>query len=144
MLYGHVETLEQRLDHMIQLRNLQDRTGGLNAFIPLKYRHENNHLSYLDELPREDDLRMYAVARLMLHNVKHLKCYWAMLGLEAAEATLAYGVDDLDGTIYDTTKIYAMAGSIEKPAMTPGDLCGIIRRNGRTPVERDSLYRPMH
>lgn len=144
MLYGHVETLEHRLDHMIALRTLQERTGGFNAFIPLKYRHENNHLSYLPELMEEEDLRNYAVARLMIHNIPHLKAYWAMIGLETAQKSLFYGVDDFDGTIYDTTKIYSMAGSIPKPSLTPRDLKTIIQKNGFVPVERSSLYQAVH
>ncbi|MBI4124560.1 MAG: CofH family radical SAM protein [Deltaproteobacteria bacterium] len=144
MLYGHVETLEQRLDHMIALRDLQEKTGGFNAFIPLKYRHENNHLSHLPELSEAQDLRNYAVARLMIHNIKHIKTYWAMLGLETARKSLRYGADDLDGTIYDTTKIYSMAGSISKPSLTPQELRVMIEKNGFVPVERDSLYQVLH
>lgn len=140
MLYGHVETLEHRLDHMLALRDLQEKTKGFNAFIPLKYRHENNHLSHLPELSQEEDLRNYAVARLMMHNIPHLKTYWAMIGLETAQKSLSYGVDDFDGTIYDTTKIYSMAGSIPKPSLTPQNLKAIIQKNGFAPVERDSLY----
>lgn len=144
MLYGHMETLEHRLDHMIALRDLQEKTKGFNAFIPLKYRHENNHLSHLPELSEEEDLRNYAVARLILHNIPHLKTYWAMIGLETAQKSLSYGVDDFDGTIYDTTKIYSMAGSIPKPSLTPGELRTIILKGGFIPVERDSLYQILH
>lgn len=140
MLYGHVESLEQRLDHMIALRNLQEKTGGFNAFIPLKYRHENNHLSHLPELTEEEDLRNYAVSRLMMHNIRHVKAYWPMIGLETAQKSFSCGVDDLDGTIYDTTKIYSMAGAVPKPSLTPQELRGVIERNGFIPVERNSLY----
>lgn len=144
MLYGHVETLEQRLDHMIQLRELQDKTEGFNAFIPLKYRHENNHLSSLPELAEEEDLRNYAVSRLMMHNIRHLKAYWPMLGLETAQKSLTYGADDLDGTIYDTTKIYSMAGAVSQPSLTPQELKAIVERSGFVPVERDSLYQVLN
>ncbi len=140
MLYGHVESFEDRLDHMLQIRKLQEKTGGFNAFIPLKYRNENNALSYLPEVSIEDDLRNYAVSRLMLHNIKHLKAYWVMLGFETAQKSLLYGVDDLDGTVNDTTKIYSMAGSIENPVVTTQQIRSLITQNARVPVERNSVY----
>lgn len=143
MLYGHVESFRHRLEHMLLLRDLQDRTGGFNAFIPLKYRNENNALSHLPELTQEDDLRNYAVARLMLHNIKHLKAYWAMIGLDITKQSLDYGVDDLDGTIDDTTKIYSMAGSIENPTLSSQQLEAMIRSSNRIPIERNSIYQPI-
>ena len=143
MLYGHIESFQNRLDHMMQLRHLQNETQGFNAFIPLKYRNANNELSYLNELTVEDDLRNYAVSRLMLNNIKHLKTYWVMLGLETAEKSLHYGVDDFDGTVSDTTKIYSMAGSIEKPALSVKDIKELVTRNDLVPIERNSIYQPI-
>lgn len=140
MLYGHVEGYRHRIDHMLRLRDLQDRTGGFKAFIPLRYRNESNALSHLPEVPPEEDLRNYAVARLFLDNIPHLKAYWVMLGLEMAAEALGYGVDDLDGTVDDTTRIYSMAGGMRKPAVTSEELGRIIRGRGRVPVERDSEY----
>ena len=145
MLYGHVEEFRHRVDHMLRLRELQDRTGGFMSFIPLRYRNENNALSHLAEVSPEEDLRNYAVARLFLDNIPHLKAYWVMLGIPQAGAALHWGVDDLDGTVDDTTKIYSMAGAEEKkPGMTRAQLEEIIRGEGRDPVERDSLYRKIH
>ncbi len=142
MLYGHVEEHRHRVDHMLRLRELQDRTGGFMAFIPLRYRNENNALSHLPEVSPEEDLRNFAVARLFLDNIPHLKAYWVMLGVPQARAALHWGVDDLDGTVDDTTRIYSMAGAEEKnPAMSSARLEEIIRAEGRVPVERDSLYR---
>ncbi|MBF0289031.1 MAG: CofH family radical SAM protein [SAR324 cluster bacterium] len=143
MLYGHVETLEHRLEHMIEIRELQEQTDGFNAFIPLKYRNVNNALSHIKETQEEDDLRNFAVSRLMVQNIKHLKAYWVMLGIETAQKSLSYGVDDLDGTISDTTKIYSMAGSIDHPAMTVMQLKQIIENQDFIPVERDSIYNPI-
>jgi aminodeoxyfutalosine synthase len=141
MLYGHVEAYRHRVDHMLRLRDLQDRTRGFHAFIPLRYRNENNALSGLPEATPEEDLRNYAVARLFLDNIPHLKAYWVMLGLDLASEALDYGVDDLDGTVDDTTRIYSMAGGMERPAVTSEELGRIIRGKGRLPVERDSNYR---
>ena len=144
MLYGHVEEYSHRVDHMARLRDLQDRTGGFMSFIPLRYRNENNALSHLPEVTPEQDLRNFAVARLFLDNIPHLKAYWVMLGVPVATRALDWGVDDLDGTVDDSTKIYSMAGAEEKsPALTSARLQEIIRSRGRTPVERDSLYRPV-
>ena len=140
MLYGHVEEYPHRVDHMERLRALQDRTGGFKAFIPLRYRNESNALSHLPEVPREEDLRNYAVARLFLDNIPHLKAYWVMLGLELAAEALDYGVDDLDGTVDDTTRIYSMAGGMEHPAIGSGELRRLIASRGREAVERDSRY----
>jgi aminodeoxyfutalosine synthase len=142
MLYGHVENFSHRVDHMARLRDLQDRTGGFMSFIPLRYRNENNALSHLSEATPEQDLRNFAVARLFLDNIPHLKAYWVMLGVPVATRALDWGVDDLDGTVDDSTRIYSMAGAEEKsPALSSARLQEIIRSRGRTPVERDSLYR---
>lgn len=144
MLYGHVEEYRHRIDHMERLRDLQDRSQGFMSFIPLRYRNENNALSHLQEVSPEEDLRNFAVARLFLDNIPHLKAYWVMLGVPQARAALHWGVDDLDGTVDDTTKIYSMAGAEEKtPGMTSAQLEEIIRAEGREPVERNSLYQPV-
>lgn len=140
MLYGHIEEFEHRVDHMEKLRSLQDKTGGFNAFIPLRYRNENNRMSDREEVNYEEDMRNFAIARLFLDNIAHLKAYWVMLGVENAFASLRYGVDDLDGTVDDSTKIYSMAGSMENPALTSDFLRQTIVKEGRVPVERNSVY----
>lgn len=145
MLYGHIEKYEHRIDHMERLRDLQDRTGGFNAFIPLKFKKENNPMSYAGEVSIIEDLKNYAVARIFLDNFKHIKAYWPMTGKENAQISLLFGADDLDGTIEDTTRIYSMAGSVEKnPEMTTDEICRFIREAGFVPVERDSLYNFIH
>jgi aminodeoxyfutalosine synthase len=144
MLYGHIETYVHRIDHMERLRNLQDRTGGFNAFIPLKYKKANNSMSYLGEVSLIEDLRNYAVARIFLDNIPHIKAYWPMIGKEPAQLSLSFGTDDIDGTIDDTTRIYSMAGAEDKnPEMTTGEICRLIRDAGFEPLERDSLYNPV-
>jgi len=141
MLYGHIEKYWHRVDHMRRLRELQDRTGGFNTFIPLKFRNKNNDMSQVPESSVVEDMRMYAVARIYLDNFPHLKAYWPMLGRQNAQLTLSFGVNDIDGTIDDTTKIYSMAGSEEQnPAMSTTQLVSLIRQAGRKPVERDTLY----
>lgn len=141
MLYGHVENYAHRVDHMSRLRSLQDETGGFNCFIPLKFRNMDNDMSHLPESNIIEDLRLYAIARIFLDNIKNLKAYWPMLGRQTAQLTLSYGVNDLDGTIDDTTKIYSMAGSEEQtPAMSTEELCLLIQSVGRVAVERDTLY----
>jgi aminodeoxyfutalosine synthase len=141
MLYGHIEKYEHRIDHMRQLRELQDRTGGFNTFIPLKFRNGDNDMSNIPEVSVAEDLKLYSVARLYMDNFPHLKAYWPMLGRKNAQLTLAYGVDDIDGTIDDTTKIYSMAGSEEQtPAMTTEEIVALIKQVNRQPVERDTLY----
>ncbi len=141
MLYGHIESYRHRVDHMARIRMLQDRTGGFNAFIPLKYRKENNPMSDLGEVSFLEDLRNYAVSRIFLDNIPHLKAYWPMAGRETARMSLLFGADDMDGTISDTTRIYSMAGAEEKnPGMTTEEICGLIRDAGFKPVERDSRY----
>lgn len=145
MLYGHIENYFHRIDHMERLRQLQDKTHGFNAFIPLKFRNQNNDMSDVPESTIIEDLKMYAVARLYLDNFPHIKAYWAMLGRQTTQLTLAYGVDDVDGTIDDTTKIYAMAGAEEQhPGMTTEELVMLIKRAGRTPIERDTVYHELH
>jgi aminodeoxyfutalosine synthase len=141
ILYGHVENYSHRIDHMERLRNLQDRTGGFNAFIPLKFKKNNNTMSSLGEVNILEDLRNYAVSRIYLDNFQHIKAYWPMAGRETAQLSLSFGADDMDGTIDDTTKIYSMAGSKEEnPSMTTEDICKLIREAGYIPVERDTLY----
>jgi len=141
MLYGHIEKFEHRIDHMERLRQLQDETGGFNTFIPLKFRNKDNDMSHLTESSVIEDMRLYAVARLYLDNFPHLKAYWPMLGRQNAQLSLSFGVNDLDGTIDDTTKIYSMAGSEEQtPAMNTVQLVTLIKQVKRQPVERDTLY----
>jgi aminodeoxyfutalosine synthase len=141
MLYGLLEDYSHRIDHLSRLRTLQDETGGFNAFIPLKFRHYNNRFSHVEEQTTVEDLKNYAVSRIFLDNIPHLKAYWPMIGKQVAQLSLAFGVDDLDGTIDDTTKIYSMAGSEEQsPAATTGQLKEMITGAGFIAVERDTLY----
>ncbi len=141
LLYGHIEKFEHRIDHMERLRQLQDQTKGFNTFIPLKFRNEGNDMSHVPESTLANDLRMYAVSRLYLDNFPHVKAYWPMLGRDVAQLTLSYGVNDIDGTIDDTTKIYSMAGSEEQtPAMTTEQLVRLIKQVNRQPIERGTLY----
>ena len=141
MLYGHIEKYEHRIDHMRKLRDLQDKTHGFNTFIPLKFRNSNNDMSYVPESTVTEDMRMYAIARIYLDNFPHLKAYWPMLGRQNAQLTLSFGVNDIDGTIDDTTKIYSMAGSEEQtPTMTTEDLVMLISQVKRKAIERDTLY----
>lgn len=141
ILYGHIENYAHRIDHLDRIRRLQDETKGFNAFIPLKYLSYNNDLSYLGTVPVTEDMRNYAVTRLFLDNIPHLKAYWVMLGRQHAQMALNYGVDDLDGTIDDSTKIYTMAGSEEKhPRMTATEMIELIKKANYVPVERDSVY----
>ncbi len=141
MLYGHIEKFRHRIDHMKRLRDLQDKTGGFNTFIPLKFRNKGNDMSHVPESTIVEDMRMYAVARIYLDNFPHLKAYWPMLGRENAQLALSFGVNDIDGTIDDTTKIYSMAGSEEQnPSMTTTQLVTLIKQANRVPVERDTLY----
>jgi aminodeoxyfutalosine synthase len=141
MLYGHVEQYSHRIDHMHKLRALQDKTNGFNTFIPLKFRNSNNDMSHIPESNINEDMRMYAIARIYLDNFPHLKAYWPMLGRQNAQLTLAFGVNDIDGTIDDSTKIYSMAGSEEQtPTMSTEDLVQLIKQVKRKPVERGTLY----
>jgi len=142
MLYGHIETYAHRIDHMERLRQLQDETGGFNTFIPLKFRNKDNEMNYLPETSTVEDMKMYAMARIYMDNFPHLKAYWPMLGRNKAQLTLSFGVNDIDGTIDDSTKIYSMAGSEEQnPSMTTEQLVTLIQQAGRKPVERDTLYK---
>lgn len=141
MLYGHVEAYNHRIDHMERLRNLQDETKGFNTFIPLKFRNFDNEMSHIPEVSSIEDMKLYAIARIYMDNFPHIKAYWPMLGREQAQLTLSFGVNDLDGTIDDSTKIYSMAGSEEQnPTLTTDELVGLIKQVGRKPVERDTLY----
>lgn len=141
MLYGHIETYKHRVDHMNRLRELQDKTNGFNTFIPLKFRNGGNQMSHLTESTVIEDLRNYAVARIFMDNFGHVKAYWPMIGRTTAQLSLAFGVDDIDGTIDDSTKIYTMAGSEEQsPALSTQQLVEMIKHVGRTPIERDTLY----
>ena len=141
MLYGHIENYSHRVDHLDQLRRLQDKTNGFQTFIPLKFRNENNQLSHLSEVSVVEDLRNYAISRIYLDNFDHIKSYWPMIGRDMAQLSLSFGVDDIDGTIDDTTKIYSMAGSEEQnPVLTTEELVKLIKRVGRKPIERDTLY----
>jgi len=141
LLYGHIEAYHHRIDHMERLRQLQDETGGFNTFIPLKFRNKDNDMQHIPESSIIEDMRMYAVSRLYLDNFPHIKAYWPMLGRQQAQLTLSFGVNDIDGTIDDSTKIYSMAGSEEQsPSMTTADLVQLIRSAGRTPIERGTLY----
>lgn len=142
ILYGHVEGYRHRFEHMLQLRDLQDETGGFNAFIPLKYRAANNAMSQVGEVALTEDMKMLAMSRLFLDNIQHIKAYWVMLGLQTTELALSFGADDIDGTIDDTTKIYSMAGAeLQHPRMDTAQMEAMIRRAGYEPVERDTFYR---
>lgn len=141
MLYGHIEEIEHRIDHLMRLRELQDATGGINAFIPLKYRNLNNSMSEIGEVPLTDDLRTLAMSRLILDNVPHIKAYWVMYGKQTTEMALAFGADDVDGTIDDSTKIYSMAGAEDqRPKMSVEDMHRMVARAGFRAVERDTHY----
>jgi len=142
MLYGTVETDEERVDHLVRLRELQDETGGFQVLIPLAFHPENTVLSHLPETTGFQDLRNIAVPRLMLDNFDHIKAYWIQIGPRLAQIALQFGADDLDGTIIEETITHA-AGATTDAGMTRGDLERIIRAAGRDPVERDTLYRPV-
>ena len=144
MLYGHIENYTHRIKHMTLLRDSQDRYGGFNAFIPLKFRNTNNELSGIHEVTVIEDMKNYAVARIFLDNIPHLKGYWPMIGKPLAQLSLSFGVDDMDGTINDTTRIYSLAGASEQnPRMTVSEMKALILEAKRDPVERDSLYKPI-
>ncbi len=139
MLYGHVETGEERVDHMLRARALQDETGGFQAFIPLAFHPDNNRMEKLPPPTAADTLRVHAVARLMLDNVPHVKAFWIATGVGVAQTSLWFGVDDLDGTVQEE-RIYHMAGAPTPEAMTPAEISRLIRVAGREPVERDTFY----
>ena len=140
MLYGLTENYFHRADHLQRLRALQDKTHGFNAFIPLKFKHKNNYFSKITETTLIEDLKNYAVSRVFLDNIPHVKAYWPMTGKQQAQLALAFGVDDLDGTISDSTRIYSMAGGEENPSAGPEELNRLIREMNYIPAERDSLY----
>src|SRR5204862_7098827 len=139
MLYGHIETSEERVDHMLRARALQDETGGFQAFIPLAFHPDNNRLPKLPAPTAADTLRVHAVARLVLDNIPHVKAFWIATGVEVAQVALWFGVDDLDGTVQEE-RIYHMAGARTPESMTPRDIARLIRIAGREPIERDTFY----
>jgi aminodeoxyfutalosine synthase len=140
MLFGHIESIEHRVEHLVQLRHLQDATGGFQAFIPLAFHPEHTALSYVRRTSAADDLRVVAVSRLMLDNFDHIKAYWISLGVDTARQALGYGADDLDGTVRHE-RIHHDAGATSPQALSIEQLRAIITAAGRQPVERDSLYR---
>lgn len=141
MLYGHIEEYKHRVDHMERLRLLQDKTQGFQAFIPLKFRNKENQMSHVPEVSIIEDLRNYAISRIYLDNFDHIKAYWAMISRNTAQLSLSFGVDDIDGTLDDTTKIYSMAGAEEQnPKMSTQELVELIKNVNRHPLERNTLY----
>ncbi len=144
ILYGHIEGWEHRIDHLDRLRTLQDETGGFNAFIPLKYRNLHNSMSEIGEVSIVEDMRMLALSRIYLDNFAHIKAYWPMFGKDTTALALAFGADDIDGTIDDSTKIYSMAGAEDtSPRMSVAEMEAMVRAAGYQPVERDSFYNPI-
>jgi len=142
MLFGHIESVQHQIDHLERIRNQQDKSGGFTAFIPLKYRSANNELSHIKEAGLLQTLRLFAVSRLFLDNIPHIKAYWPMLGREVTQMALLFGADDLDGTIQQSTKIYTMAGAEEQnPGLTREELCSLVETAGYCAVERDSFYK---
>lgn len=145
MLYGHIEKYEHLIDHMNRLRDLQDKTNGFNAFIPLKFRNKNNQMFEIKEASIIEDLKVYAIARIFLDNFNHIKAYWPMIGRKTTQLLLSFGVNDIDGTVDDSTKIYTMAGAEEqKPVMTSEQMIALIKQVGRQPIERDSVYNELN
>ena len=142
MLYGHMETLEERVDHLLKLRELQDRTHGFSAYIPLAFHSANTKLSHLPATTAMDDLKNIAVARLLLDNFDHIKAYWVMIGEKLAQVALSYGADDLDGTIIEE-RITHTAGATSAKGLTRKQMERMISSSGFVPVERDSFYRPV-
>ena len=139
MLYGHIETAEDRVDHMMRARALQDETGGFQAFIPLAFHPDNNQMRKLPAPSATDSLRVHAVARLMCDNIPHVKAFWIATGVEVAQTSLWFGVDDLDGTVQEE-KIYHMAGARTPESMTTREIERLVKAAGREPVERDTFY----
>lgn len=140
MLYGHKETIEHRLDHINRLRELQDKAPGFSAFIPLKYKKENNQLNSCGEVSVVEDLKTYAISRIFLDNFDHIKAYRISSGLETSTLALNFGADDMDGTVDNSTKIYSMAGQKEEAIMTVEKIVDTIKNAGFTPIERDTFY----
>lgn len=143
MLYGHVEQAYHRIDHLLKLRGLQDKTGGFQTFIPLAFHPENTKLSHLKKPSALMDLRTMAVSRLVLDNVPHVKAYWIMLGIGTAQTALAYGADDIDGTVRHEL-IYHDAGATTPEILSVDQIKQLIVEAGREPVERDTVYRRVH
>ncbi len=143
MLYGHIETIEERVDHLISLREVQDETHGFSAFIPLAFHSQNTELSYLPPTTAMDDLKNVAAARLMLDNFEHIKAYWVMIGESLAQVALNFGADDLDGTIMEE-RITHTAGAKSARGLTRTQMKDLILAAGFEPVERDSFYNPVH
>ena len=139
MLYGHIETVEDRVDHLLRLRDLQDRTGGFQAFIPLSFHPQNTEIRKSSYTTGFDDLKTLAVSRLLLDNFDHIKAYWVMLGEKITQVSLSFGVDDIDGTVVEE-RITKMAGGTTDGSMTRDELLDLIRQAGKTPVERDTVY----
>lgn len=144
MLYGHFENMEHRLQHLYLIRQLQDNTHGFNAFIPLKFRNKNNFYSNLTETSLIEDFKIFAISRIFMDNIPHIKAYWPMLGVENAQMMLNFGVDDLDGTINSSTTIYSRAGVTTNNHLSEKELQQFIIAAGLQPLERDSLYNPIN
>ncbi len=142
MLYGHIETISERIEHLLALREAQDETGGFLCYIPLAFHPKNTKLEYLSSTGGVDDLKSIAVSRLLLDNFSHIKAYWVMLGPKVAQIALSFGADDLDGTVLEE-KITHMAGADTSQAMTRSEIEHLIQQAGRKPVERDTLYEPV-
>ena len=141
ILYGHIESVADRIDHLRRIRELQDLHKGFNAFIPLKYRNYGNSMSQIGEVSVIEDMKMTALSRIYLDNVPHIKAYWPMLGKSTTELLLSFGADDIDGTIDDSTKIYSMAGAEDQtPTMSVSDLISLVSKAGYVAVERDTFY----
>lgn len=141
MLTGHIETIEHRIDHMLKIRELQDETKGFQAFIPLKFKNQNNSLFNVKETSIIEDLKLFALARIFMDNIDHLKVYWPAYGKKFAQLALQFGVDDLDGTIQSSTQIYTLAGSEEtNPNMGVEEARAFIEGSGNIACERDALY----
>jgi aminodeoxyfutalosine synthase len=139
MLYGHIEKAEHRIDHLVRLRELQDKTGGFQTFIPLAFHPENTRLDHIQKPSGLMDLKVMAISRLMLDNFPHIKAYWVMLGIKTAQLALSFGADDIDGTVVHE-KIYHDAGSDSPQELSVAELRRLIEEAGRVPVERDTLY----
>jgi len=143
MLYGHIETLEERVEHLIKLREVQDETGGFLAFIPLSFHPENTELSHLKKATGFEDLKSIAISRLMLDNIDHIKAFWIMITPRVAQLSLSFGADDMDGTILEE-KITHDAGAKTPQSLTQKQMVNLIQEAGRTPMERDALYQPVN
>ena len=142
MLYGHIENEEDRVDHLVRLRELQDETGGFVTFIPLAFHPDNTALHHIPKTTGFLDIKNIAVARLMLDNIPHIKAYWVMMTPRIAQIALRFGADDIDGTVVEE-RIYHDAGATTSQGLRRGELLRLIRKAGREPVERDTLYRPV-